>query len=581
MRWAAEGGKGREGAGREKEIPGKKSGRGIFQDSGIFSDAKDFFRIGKNKFYLMLAVVFIGIALRAYFFNSTDITWDEAFHIMLGYKIGAILSLYPIVAVAFAAILAAFVYFSAIKPNQKIQFLFLVAGIVAVYFFSVSPVLHPRHPPLFSLAVAPLTMLGTTPLMAAYIINTISALLMAFSAFFLARTFFSEKAAIFAFAFVMLSPYNIFYSASAYITPLADSLMFTGLALFFIAFEKNRSLVPLAALLLAGAFFTRYTTLMALPVLGIYLILKRNEVAFYENRNNYAPALLILATTMLVLFPAILSSFSGFANWTTATTADLYLRDIPHYSAYLMDFFGENPIKPQQLFFVKEMLAFYSVGFVAIFLVGAYFALRKKNALLVSLLAMFAAYFIFYSMQKNFQDMNYLLELEFIMLFVTAVFLSELKIGAGAMTMGNIFAAGLCAVFLLSSVFLITSHNFTGLSETVAKIPEGKTIFTDFIDPVKYYRGEYVKDRTLNNRAFAIITQIFGQQAEPAHSTIVFSNDPIDSLPEKPDYAILTQLYFDEGKTSKEMEKCGEIKEGNIVVFYVFAENKGLCDAMQ
>jgi len=414
---------------------------------------KNFLGIGKKGTYLLLGFIFAGIFLRAYFFGSTDITWDEAFHIMLGYKMGAILLSYPVIALALLAAAAALVYFSAVKPNAKILAVFAAAGIIAVYVFSASPVLHPRHPPLFNIAIAVLTMPGLGPLAAAYAINTLSALLMAFSAFFLARSFFSERAGILAFALVMLSPYNVFYSASAYITPLADSLMFAGIALFFIAFEKNRKLLPAAALLLAAAFFTRYTTLMALPVLGIFLAYRFNELKIKENLNNYIPAAIMLGAAVLVLLPSIIGSFSGFASWTQATTADLYIRDMPHYSRYLIGFFGENPIKPQALFFAKEMVAFYSAGVLLLFLAAAYSALRKKNAVLTSLIAMFAAYFIFYSMQKNFQDMNYLLEMEFPMLFVIAVFLSEIRIGTGAMNPGNILAAGVLAVFLLSSIF--------------------------------------------------------------------------------------------------------------------------------
>ena len=547
---------------------------------GIEKNHENILSLERNKFHLMLFLIFLGVALRAFFFNSTDITWDEAFHIMLGYKIGAVLSAYPVVALILLAVAAAFVYFSAVRPNSKALVAFAVLALAGVYLFSVSPALHPRHPPLFSIAIALLTMLGLNPLNAAYAINTLSALLMAFSAFFLAKKLFNKKAGIFAFALVMLSPYNIFYSASAYITPLADSLMFAGLALFFVAFEKNRNWLPFSALLLAASFFTRYTTLMALPAIMVYLLLKRDEIRWKENSWNYIPFLFITGIIVLALLPSVINSFSGFANWTQATTAELYMRDLPHYSSYLINFFGENPIKPHSLFFFKEMLAFYSIAFVALFLISAVYALRKKNAVLLSLLAMFAAYFIFYSMQKNFQDMNYLLELEFIMIFFAAIFLSEIKISIGEAKIGSIFAVGIAAIFLVSSISIVTSHNFTGLSETVQKIPAEKTIFTDFIDPVKYYSGEYVNDITLNNRAFAIITQIFGQKGSAAPSTVVFSHESIDLLQLKPDYAILTQLYFDEGKTTEGFEKCSEIKENNIVVFYVFAENKGLCDAI-
>ena len=575
MRWEAKETKAKE---IRKGVP--SSGKTVLTFLGIDAEHDNLLGIEKDKFYFILFLIFTGVALRAFFFNSTDITWDEAFHIMLGYKIGAILSLYPIIALALIAGLAAFIYFSAIKPNTKALIAFAVLALAGVYLFSISPVLHPRHPPFFNIAIAAVTMLGLNPLNAAYMINTFSALLLAFSAFFLAKKLFNSKAAIFAFAFVMLSPYNIFYSASAYITPLADSLMFAGLALFFVAFEKNRNWLPFSALLLAAAFFTRYTTFMALPAIGFYLYLKRDEIKWKENSWNYIPFLFITGTVVLALLPSVITSFSGFANWTQATTAELYIRDLPHYSSYLIDFFGQNPIKPHSLFFFKEMLAFYSIGFVALFVIAAISVLRKKNAALFSLLAMFAAYFIFYSMQKNFQDMNYLLELEFIMIFFVALFLSKIEMRLGEASIGGILAAGVAGMFLISTVSLVTTHEFTGLSETVGKIPGDKKIFTDFIDPVKYYRGEYVKDRALNNKAFAIITQIFGQHGKTSQSTIVFSNDSLDTLQEKPDYAIITQLYFDEGKTTKGFEECSEITEDDIVVFYVFAKNKELCDSI-
>src|SRR3989344_7214225 len=102
---------------------------------------KNFLGIGKKGTYLLLGFIFAGIFLRAYFFGSTDITWDEAFHIMLGYKMGAILLSYPVIALALLAAAAALVYFSAVKPNAKILAVFAAAGIIAVYVFSASPVL--------------------------------------------------------------------------------------------------------------------------------------------------------------------------------------------------------------------------------------------------------------------------------------------------------------------------------------------------------------------------------------------------------------------------------------------------------
>lgn len=95
------------------------------------------------------AIVFIaalGLALRLLFFERTDMLWDEAWHVAIGYKIATAFWTQPILPIACLAGLAVIVYILLVKRSLAgagvISFLMLISAFVLKIPFA----LHTRHP---------------------------------------------------------------------------------------------------------------------------------------------------------------------------------------------------------------------------------------------------------------------------------------------------------------------------------------------------------------------------------------------------------------------------------------------------
>ncbi|MEK6941806.1 MAG: glycosyltransferase family 39 protein [archaeon] len=511
------------------------------------------FGLSQKEWLVFFCALLAGLLLRFSLFGSTDLTWDEAFHILQGYKIATIFWANPLFLAALLAAAAIFVFFVLIKRNVFAAGLFSLILPVAVYAFGAKITFHPTHPPFFNLVEGiTIALAGIGPELAGKLISTASSVLMALTGFFLAKHFSGKKAALIVFSLIMLSPYSVFYSSATYNTLLADSLGFLALALFFIGIKKNPKFVPVSGFFFVLAFFTRYTTLMLLLPVALLVFFYRKEVFEKSRRKNFAIFFLLVFSIVLALAPAISSSFGNFSNWDKNNTAKLYVRDIVHYSAFLVERFGEHPINPSIFFFAKEISIFYTPLLPAVFLAGTFYLIRKRKILPALFSLLFFAYFIFYSLGQSFQDPNYLLEMEFPLLLVCGIFLGEIWPKKPAIAL----AALLAGIFLFQGIVLFSNSNFHGLSETISKIPKENTIMTDFIDPVIYYRGYNL-----------------------AQNNIVSYREYNDNPQSKADFAVLTEFYFSRNlRLEKELVKCFEIKSGEFTAFLVFAKSNQLCN---
>ena len=102
---------------------------------------------------------------------------------------------------------------------------------------------------------------------------------------------------------------------------------------------------------------------------------------------------------------------------------------------------------------------------------------------------------------------------------------------------------------------------------------------TDFIDPIRYYRQEYLFDTKINNKGLLFLEKLFNKPDQPPFkSTIVTYRAYLDDKSVNVDYAILTDFYFERGYTLEPgFEKCFEIMSGNYRAFSVFAKSSELC----
>ncbi len=520
--------------------------------SSRWISVKNYLKNEKQELLLVFALLLIGAALRVSFFWSTDVTWDEAFNIIQGYKVATIFSSQLPLFFAMLGLGVIFCIFVLWKKNFAALAIFGIGAITAVYAFHARISFHPRHPPFYNFLIGTTAfILGIGPEFSAKLISTMSLFGIAIAGYFLARKLIGKKAAIAFFGLAMVSPLSIFYSSTAYNAPLAAFLMYSGITVLLYGIEK-KSLLPISGLLFSLAFFTRFTTLLSLFIIMAILYFNRKKISEYKNELTIFFGTITLA--IIILLPKIFESFFGFVNWQVAA---LYVRDIPHYSSHLLFSFAENPIQPSPLFFVKEIIFFFSIiGLIAI-IYSIFSAIKHKNYITTSFALLFLAYFVFYSFQKFFQDFNYFLDMEFpaLLLVIFAFF----KLGEKNAKWIIIL---IFLVFFLNSVFIISTHNFKGFSEAVKKIPIEKIIFTDFLDPVKYYRGDYLID--------------------PAPDTIIYSNIDFEYAKEDADFAVLTEFYFSRNlRLEKEMVKCFEIKSGEFTAFLVFAKSNQLCNGIR
>ena len=185
----------------------------------------------KKKIAAIALVAIAGIVLRLSFINATDISGDEVFFATYAFKIASLLWQAPIIAIALAAISVIFVYLTAVKRNLWTVLLF-AAGLLAARYVVGIPDLIPRVGPIYLLAASTMIYLtNLTPNIAGELVSTISMVLLAFVALYLG-SMWNKPFGLLAFALVMLSPYNIFMSATSFVSPLGMFFLFSSIALF-------------------------------------------------------------------------------------------------------------------------------------------------------------------------------------------------------------------------------------------------------------------------------------------------------------------------------------------------------------
>ena len=521
----------------------------------------------KKKKLLFLAIVFIaGIILRLAFFSSTDMTWDEAFHVIQAFRIASVFIIQPVLLTVLLLAAIAVIYFALIRRSLKIVLLGAIAAVLAKFAFDIPVAFHPRHPPLFNFVTSAVIFLtNISPDVAGKIVSTVSLLALAVVSYFFGKKFFSEKFGLILSAFLILSPLSIFYSSTAFLNPMAVSLAFTSLMLFFYGLQ-NTKMLPLSGLLFSAAIATNYTVLVLLPIFAVLLFLDRKKLVKNEHLENAGIFVVLVLATLIIFLPSIISSATGYqADWQEGQNK-VFVEDIAHYSASIAGRLGGIPLQPRATFFLETLSIFFSPAIFLLFLLGALYAFREKNFIVKVMAVVFLLYLAYFSMQLGIQFLRYALIMEFPLLFVSAFGLSNMKNKTAMKLVFGLFAA----FFLLQSIVLLVEHSFTGLSKTVYALPDDSKIYTSFIDPVKYYSLDYVSDSSYSNKFLSrFLTGI------PKEQRIFYSGEAGLSEIEGIDYAILTKPFFEQQgeENLAPLKKCKEITEGKYTLFWVYGKD--------
>ncbi len=535
---------------------------------------KAFYGQDRKGFFLLAAVLVLGLALRLSFINATDITMDEAFFVAFSYKIAYLLWSAPVVALGLALAGIAVFYLVAVRRSLAATALILASILAAKYGFGIPYLTHAVGPG-FLLAVSSVIYLtGLLPNIAGELVSVISMVGLAFVGLYFGRRV-SKAAGLIAFAFVMLSPYNVFISTTSFLGPFGWFLCFLSLALFFEG-QKNPKLLPLAGLVAAAGYATRFPTMVTLPVFLFFGFSNRETLLKGENWRNAAIFFALLFSTAAFFTPLVWDQVSGSASWQGYERWDLIEIQM---SSFVQGGTPDVASSHDPLFIPHALSLFYTPWYLVLLAFSVPFSVwvawKEKDSGLGSLLFVGLVIFLLsMSMVIGQQRANRLLAFDFAFLLSAAV---ALGYGKRLLNAKKILALGFAALFLFASFSVVVQHDFKGISAFVGEMPEGSVVF---IRPgaivASYYLSHYRYDVGISKPLFDRFFQTdlsLRERFEELKGRVIGNIEKAGDA----DY-VLFGTALPEGEKQEILEgiegfkKCRPVENGGIRMYEVYAK---------
>jgi hypothetical protein len=425
---------------------------------------------------------------------------DEAFFVTFSYKVASLLWSAPLVSAALVLAAAACLYLVAVKRSLVATALIVSLALAAKYVFGVPYLTHVVGPGFLLAVSSVIYVTGLLPNIAGELVSTLSMVGLAFVGLYFGNRV-SRAAGILAFGLVMFSPYNVFISTASFLGPMGWFLCFLSLALFFEG-QKNPKLLPLAGLVAAAGYATRFPTMVTLPV--FMAVAFRNRARLFDEGNwrNAAIFFALLLAVAAFFAPLVWDQVMGSASWQGYERWDLI--EI-HMSSFIEQGTPAIDSSVDALFIPHALSLFYTPVYLVLLAFAvpfsAYVAWKRRDWELGSLLFVGLAIFLLsMSLVIGQQRANRLLAFDFVFLLAAAI---ALAYGKRFLAARKILAAGFVALFLILSIHVIEQHDFHGISGFVQEMPEGSTLF---IRPgaivASYYLGHYKYDVGINKPVF-------------------------------------------------------------------------------
>ncbi|GEM_PF-1707730 len=392
---------------------------------------------GKLLVALMLVVFLTGLIMRVYYFNATDMNGLEITKVSKIEDIGAKIYYNSYEAVAFALIVFAslFIVWKRKSPLLLAIFflLFYLSNIVDRLFSLAYATIFNPHPPLFNILVGliqvfwrlfienhilpgeyDLHAIGAT-------LSFISTVVTPFIAYFFCLKVWGKTTAYIAFLLLMLSPYMIFFSGFAGHTEPATLLTYLALLLFVIALkEGNKDYFFLSGLTFSVGISMRYTVLFVFPIFFILYILRGRISSQHISRKDLSIFLIFLFGTVLIYSENIIDTYKHMDRLNNEKIdSHMYPRDVPRFSSFFLDYFGESPIRNQPLLNVRLINLFYSPVILIVLLVGLAYSITSKDLILQVFGILFVGYFTYHSFMVD-QMIRYFNDLVFPVAIISA-----------------------------------------------------------------------------------------------------------------------------------------------------------------
>lgn len=542
----------------------------------LLERAQDCYSNDRKTFAAIASITLVGILLRLLFINATDITGDEVFFTTYAYKIASLLWSAPLVAIALAAIIVVLLYLVVVKRNLWASLAIAAIMLFAKFGLGI-PYLTKAPAPLYILTTASTILLtGLSPNVAGELVSSLSMVGLAFVGLYFGSKW-NKHIGLLAFSLLMLSPFSVFMSSTSFLSPLGWFLAFFALTLFFEG-QKDSRLLPLSGVLAAAAFATRFTTLIILPVFIAIAFLNRERLLGKENRKNIAIFFVIVFSTALFFTPLILNQFESARGWEERGGEERWDLNEAHMSAFIAESL-ESPLllNQESPFMLKIMNLFYSPLFLALLAAAIalafYTVWRKRDVRLASMLfigiAVFAFFYSVISLKRVNRALGY--EFPFIMLVSYAIFSGKRFFKAR-----QAVAILLIAVFLLTSIQVVSVHNFRGISQLVEGLPEDSIVYaSEAFFTVSYYKGIYLYDLSIRKPFF---DKIFKPDPETEAIFEERKKTVVGSLEDlrKANYALVREQFLEQPgyEQLQDFKRCSTIKNGKYSMFVFFARDR-------
>lgn len=213
-----------------------------------------------------------------------------------------------------------------VYPDSTLYLSFAKSIINGKFSFNFNSGTETILPPLYSMANAFFLYLIGDVELSGVLVSAIAGALLIIPVFYLAKMTYNEKTAWISSILVFLSPILIHWSGAMLTESLFITLFISGIAMGWYAIEnKNRILFLLSGALIGLSYMTRVIGLLALPVLGLWIVffsIKREGSDNPIPRRIYKDLFSHLTTCFLgfILITGIylnhLHSFYG--HWTLA-----------------------------------------------------------------------------------------------------------------------------------------------------------------------------------------------------------------------------------------------------------------------
>lgn len=541
-------------------------------------------RPGLSRELLLISPPLVAFAvLFALFFGRTDLTVDEAYHSIYSHQIAIILHSEFIFVLAGIAVALALAYLILVRRNLYLTVALAIATIGARFAFNLPTGIHNIHPPFFN-ALNALVMLflsadifAAQPHVTGIMISAASVVFISVSTFLVARRLWGLRMAAMTTALLLVSPVAIFYSTTSLLNPLAVCLAYSSM-MFFLLGLRRTALLPFSGFLMAAAIWTRFDVLPVLLGFAALAAMNRKTLVGNEHRRNFAIFCVIIFAAVVVQAPAMMRSFETYSTWLQHET---YSVEIAHYSSYITDAMGSNPLQISRDFYIKLISTFYTPLILFTFAAGLALAFRRKNHDLLAIGMLGILYMVGFSLSNIIQTDRYMMFFDFPMILLTGFFLASMPKKGRTRFLPYALFAVMAALFLYSNYAVIGSHNFTGVSDFLKGVPNNSVIYSDQPDVILYHSSGYLCKLAGCANDPEFWGRFIPEDIQKNHNISVKFSYGFEKikLMKMSDYFIISEYFFgrapeDHKNYLLSLNRCGSVLHNQVVMFEFYARGR-------